>query len=72
VPSASVKRIALERLVDLERRIAEMTAMKQTLQQLASCCLGDERPDGPVLDDLGQLTQQVVLETYRTAGSRAP
>ncbi|MDZ5455647.1 Cu(I)-responsive transcriptional regulator [Azohydromonas lata] len=52
--SASVKRIALEHVADLERRIAEMTAMKQTLQRLASCCHGDERPDCPILDDLGQ------------------
>ncbi|WP_198320751.1 Cu(I)-responsive transcriptional regulator [Azohydromonas aeria] len=52
--SAAVKRIALEHVADLERRIAEMTAMKQTLQHLASCCHGDQRPDCPILDDLGR------------------
>jgi Cu(I)-responsive transcriptional regulator len=50
--SADVKRIALAHVADLERRMAEMNAMKQTLQQLASCCHGDHRPDCPILDEL--------------------
>jgi MerR family copper efflux transcriptional regulator len=50
--SAAVKRIAQEHVADLERRIAEMTAMKETLEQLASSCHGDHRPDCPILDDL--------------------
>jgi MerR family copper efflux transcriptional regulator len=33
--SADVKRIALAHVADLERRIAEMEAMKQTLEHLA-------------------------------------
>jgi Cu(I)-responsive transcriptional regulator len=51
--SADVKRIALAHVADLERRIDEMTAMKQTLAHLADCCHGDERPDCPILDELG-------------------
>jgi len=50
--SADVKRIALAHVADLERRMAEMNAMKQTLQQLASCCHGDQRPDCPIIDGL--------------------
>ena len=50
--SAEVKRIALEHAADLQRRIDEMRAMQRTLQQLAHCCHGDERPDCPILDDL--------------------
>ena len=50
--SADVKRIALAHVADLERRMAEMNAMKQTLQRLASCCHGDHRPDCPILDEL--------------------
>ncbi|MEO7009678.1 MAG: Cu(I)-responsive transcriptional regulator, partial [Caldimonas sp.] len=38
---------------DLDRRIAEMAAMKQTLARLAACCHGDERPGCPILDELG-------------------
>lgn len=50
--SADVKRIAQAHVADLERRIAEMQAMRQTLQQLASCCQGDHRPDCPILSGL--------------------
>lgn len=50
--SADVKRIALAHVADLERRIAEMQAMRQTLQQLAHCCQGDHRPDCPILSEL--------------------
>ncbi len=51
--SAEVKRIALAHVDDLQRRIAEMQAMQRTLSTLASCCHGDDRPDCPILDDLG-------------------
>ncbi len=50
--SADVKRIALAHVADLERRIAEMAAMRQTLQELASCCQGNQRPDCPILTEL--------------------
>jgi Cu(I)-responsive transcriptional regulator len=50
--SADVKRIASSHAADLERRIAEMQAMKRTLEHLAHCCRGDERPECPILDDL--------------------
>ncbi len=53
--SADVKRIAIDHVADLERRMAEMAAMKRTLEQLAACCHGDERPDCPILDELGEL-----------------
>ena len=50
--SAAVKRIAQAHVADLERRIAEMRAMKEALEQLAASCHGDHRPDCPILDDL--------------------
>lgn len=50
--SSQVKRIALEHAADLQRRIDAMQAMQRTLQHLAHCCAGDERPDCPILDDL--------------------
>ena len=50
--SADVKRIALAHVADLERRIAEMEAMKQTLGHLAYCCQGNNRPDCPILTEL--------------------
>lgn len=50
--SSEVKRIAKSHIADLERRLAEMQAMKLALEQLVSCCRGDERPDCPILDGL--------------------
>jgi MerR family copper efflux transcriptional regulator len=50
--SADVKRIAQQHVADLETRMAEMAAMRTALQQLASCCHGDQRPDCPILEDL--------------------
>jgi MerR family copper efflux transcriptional regulator len=52
--SAAVKRISLAHVADLERRIAEMEAMKRTLERLAACCHGDHRPDCPILDELAE------------------
>ncbi|MBA4208213.1 MAG: Cu(I)-responsive transcriptional regulator [Parvibaculum sp.] len=55
--SADVKRIALARIEDLRRKISEMEQMADTLQTLASCCSGDNRPDCPILADLGNPTE---------------
>ncbi|SEK67748.1 Cu(I)-responsive transcriptional regulator [Roseateles sp. YR242] len=52
--SAQVKRIAEAHIADLDRRMAEMQAMRRSLAALASCCHGDDRPDCPILDDLAQ------------------
>lgn len=50
--SAEVKRIALEHVADLDRRIAELTDMRDTLAHLADHCHGDDRPDCPIIDRL--------------------
>jgi MerR family copper efflux transcriptional regulator len=50
--SADVRRIAERHVADLERRIAEMTSMKRTLQHLVHGCHGDERPQCPILEEL--------------------
>ncbi|GBU15490.1 Cu(I)-responsive transcriptional regulator [Polaromonas sp.] len=52
--SADVKRIALAHVADLERRITEMQAMRQTLQQLVHGCQGNNRPDCPILSELAK------------------
>jgi MerR family copper efflux transcriptional regulator len=51
-PSREVKRIAVEHVADLERQIAELTAMRDALQDLADHCHGDHRPECPILRDL--------------------
>ena len=50
--SGDVKRLAQKHIDDLDRRIAEMQAMRRTLADLAKHCHGDARPDCPILDDL--------------------
>lgn len=52
--SAEVKRIALEHVDELDRKIAALRAMRDTLDHLARHCHGDERPDCPILEDLAQ------------------
>lgn len=52
--SADVKRLAQDQIDGLDRKIAEMQAMRDTLQHLADACCGDHRPDCPILADLGK------------------
>ena len=51
--SASVKRVAQKHVDELTQRIEAMQAMQRTLARLLAHCHGDERPDCPILDDLG-------------------
>lgn len=51
--SADVKRLAQDQIDVLKWRIAEMETMVRTLSTLVDACCGDQRPDCPILDDLG-------------------
>jgi MerR family transcriptional regulator, copper efflux regulator len=50
--SADVKALAAEHIDDLNRRISELVGLRDTLQELAHSCNGDERPDCPILKEL--------------------
>lgn len=50
--SADVRAMALAHIAELDRKIAEMAAMRRTLESLATSCHGDDRSDCPILDDL--------------------
>ncbi len=50
--SADVKAIALEHVDELNKRIAELTEMRDTLSELARSCSGDARADCPILRGL--------------------
>jgi MerR family copper efflux transcriptional regulator len=50
--SADVKALAQQHVEDLDRRIAEMTSLRDTLQHLVKRCQGDDRPDCPILASL--------------------
>lgn len=50
--SADVKALAHQHIEDLNRRIEELSGLRDTLQHLVSHCQGDDRPDCPILKDL--------------------
>jgi MerR family copper efflux transcriptional regulator len=54
--SRDVKRLALRHVRDLERKVEELSAIRNTLLELAKHCRGDERPECPILDDLAAHT----------------
>jgi Cu(I)-responsive transcriptional regulator len=51
--SADVRRIAQQHIAELNQKIDELQAMRRSLERLVHDCHGDERPDCPILDDLG-------------------
>ena len=50
--SADVRALAQTHIDELDRKIAEMAAMRRTLVTLAASCHGDARSACPILDDL--------------------
>ena len=50
--SSAVKTLAIEQLVEIERKIDELRSMRDTLEHLAEQCHGDQRPDCPILDGI--------------------
>ncbi len=50
--SAQVKAIAKEHLAEIDDKIAQLEAMRETLSHLVEACHGDHRPDCPILTDL--------------------
>lgn len=50
--SADVRAMAQAHIAELNRKIADMEAMRRTLESLAASCHGDARSDCPILDDL--------------------
>jgi len=62
--SKDVKAVAKAHVADLDRRIAELTEMRDTLTHLVKNCAGDHRPDCPILVGL---EDQSVVETAQCA-----
>ena len=50
--SKDVREMARQHIAELDEKIANMQAMRRTLEKLATQCHGDDRPDCPILDDL--------------------
>lgn len=56
--SHQVKELALRHVEEIDRKIAELAAMRRTLVSLTERCHGDDRPDCPILDDLANPAAQ--------------
>jgi Cu(I)-responsive transcriptional regulator len=54
--SRDVKKLALRHVAELDRKIAELTAIRDTIAMLAEQCHGDHRPECPILDELSAST----------------
>lgn len=52
-PSSQVKSIAKKHVDELEKKLEEIQGMLTTLNRLVKSCHGDNRPDCPILEDLG-------------------
>jgi len=50
--SSDVKALAQGRLDEIDRKLAELQSLRDTLAHLILACRGDDRPDCPILDDL--------------------
>jgi MerR family gold-responsive transcriptional activator of gol and ges genes len=66
--SADVKRLAQAHIVELEERIRNLREMADTLQELISCCAGDERPDCPILATLEDPAEEVPRQKEKVKG----
>ncbi len=51
--SADVKRVARDHLAQIDAKISDLRGMRDTLSHLVDACAGDDRPDCPILKDLG-------------------
>ncbi len=51
--SSDVKELALARVAELRARLKVLKDMCRTLEHLVENCHGDERPECPILDELG-------------------
>src|SRR5579872_3784369 len=51
--SREVKKLALKHVAALDRKLAELTAMRNTIAVLAERCQGNDRPTCPILAELG-------------------
>lgn len=52
--SAEVKALTLHRIGEIDRKVAELAAMRATLVRLAENCHGDDRPECPIIGNLAE------------------
>lgn len=52
--SGEVRRIAEDKLGEIDEKIADLRALRRTLEHLVESCHGDDRPDCPILEDIAR------------------
>ncbi len=55
--SHDVKQMALRHVAELDRKLLELTRIRDTIASLAERCHGDQRPDCPILEELGGISE---------------
>ncbi|WP_417418480.1 Cu(I)-responsive transcriptional regulator [Hoeflea sp.] len=50
--SSDVKALALEKIIEIDRKLKELKSLRSTLKTLADHCHGDDRPDCPIIDEI--------------------
>lgn len=55
--SAEVKQVAQQHLAEIDRKIADLSDMRNALGRLVESCAGDHRPDCPILSSLARQTR---------------
>jgi len=70
--SGDVKAVARRHLEEIDRRMAELQSMRDTLEHLVGRCHGDDRPDCPILADLaGEGVREKAAARSTARGSHA-
>ena len=56
--SKEVKALTLEKIGEIDTKLAELNMLKVQLTKLASACQGNDRPDCPILDALSDKSRE--------------
>lgn len=52
--SSDVKALALEKILEIDRKLKELKSLRSTLKTLADHCHGDDRPECPIIDEIAK------------------
>ncbi len=62
--SANVKEIAAAKISEIDVKLKELKSIRDTLSTLSAACNGDNRPECPILEELGKSSSFGEKEKY--------